>query len=402
MDTPATVRIEELGSEASGYREAVDERRRVLHVRGSTPARALLAAGVSSALLSVVVGGAFVVRELRPAVVEEALVIGLFALAVAVLLVVCLVFVPLTLLHAVWRRAQWTRFELFESKLVTEGGPWRPRNVVEPWAARAPIVIARASSWDARLRAWDLLAEREDGRRQRFATLHDESSVAFVLDALRERYRDADTRAARHPFAERFGAMPEDVTCDGDPHDPRGRWDVVVRCAAQHQLHEAYASAMVGTMGGVMAVLGAALLGAGAWLAMQTMAEAGLAALAVVAALPCGAGAWLFLRAAVSDARRWVLRWRGHLMVRLDGDALTISSMPITRSFETRGRVGIVHAPLVAGDVSLVVVQGETRTTIDAPISEEAARYVASLVDARRGRATVTSTDRGASVSRSS
>jgi hypothetical protein len=248
MEMPATVRVEELGKETSSYRDAIDERRRVIHVRGSSPMRAYVLLAIAALVW---VGVVLWVR------LNEHLESGWFVLAGLASMAVLLQVGPPT----VWRAVQRARFELTRRELTVHTGLFGVRTRVEGWSARAPVVVERVSPWGKPVVVfahWDLYAERDDGRRVHLATLHDEASVRYVTNELREASREAEPASTRHPFAVRFGPMPDGVTCEGDPDDLSSTWHLEARCPRGSLVTEWIASAglLLGVPAGLLVVLG--------------------------------------------------------------------------------------------------------------------------------------------------
>ncbi len=135
---------------------------------------------------------------------------------------------------AALRRAQWARLELARESVVVTTGPLGSRTRIEGWSARAPIVTARDRHWIkplARLPEWDVLVEDDDGRRKLLATLFDVESALFVVETLRNSFRDASETRMRHPFAAKLGAIPTRVSCEGEADAPgTASWRLEARC----------------------------------------------------------------------------------------------------------------------------------------------------------------------------
>ncbi len=231
MDRPATVRVEERRSEVSGYRDATEGLRCILHVRGSTTR----SVGVRMLVLTIaLVASGLVTRMLPWLEVHLAyssflgvLVIEAFALVVSGLgWILC---APVALVHWGWRRVQWQRFEVARDRVTVTTGPFGTTSVIDGWSARALVALPRETLWTRRVldfARWDLYAERDDGRRHFVATLYDEHAVAFITARLAHELRDASPESARHPFAVRFGPMPEGMSCEGDPNDTTAPWRI--------------------------------------------------------------------------------------------------------------------------------------------------------------------------------
>ncbi len=180
MDAPATVRVEERGG-ARGYRDGADEQRRVIHVRGSSPV-AVRVFAIVCACLTLGFGVAL-------AVFPEAIgVLSFFTVASFFLL-------PVLAPLLAWRRAQWMRLELERSALTVVTGPLGARERIAGWGARAPSIEERPGSfeqWFAGMRAWNLYAEGEHGRRVLLGTLYDEVSATWVQRQLEDAYRSCE------------------------------------------------------------------------------------------------------------------------------------------------------------------------------------------------------------------
>jgi hypothetical protein len=377
MEMPATVRVEELGSDASSYRDAIDERRRVLHVRGASPKRAYALLGVATLVW---IGVVLWVR------LNEQLESGWFVFVGLASLAVLVQLGPPT----VWRAVQRARFELTRRELVVRSGVFGRRTRVEGWSARAPVVIERISPWGKPVvvfARWDLYAERDDGRRVHLATLHDEASVRYVTNELREAYRDAEPASARHPFAVRFGPMPEGVTCEGDPDDLAGTWHLEARCPRGSVVTEWIASAglLVGVPGGVLVVLA---LGAGLVELGARGRDIG-AAIVIVPAVFLVIIAVVMIRALRDQLRLSVLRTAGRVVVELAPAGVEITAAPwpvrplAPRERRGPGLVGLHVRPLDrdATEARVDASHGGKLHRLHAPMSTDDARYLAKIVE---------------------
>lgn len=372
-----TVRVEELGSETSSYRDAIDERRRVIHVRGSSPKRAYVLLGIAALVW---VGVVLWVR------LNEQLESGWFVFVGLASLAVLVQLGPPTL----WRAMQRARFELTRRELVVRSGLFGRRTRVEGWSARAPVVIERVSPWGKPVvvfARWDLYAERDDGRRVHLATLHDEASVRYVTNELREAYRDAEPASARHPFAVRFGPMPEGVTCEGNPDDLTGTWHLEARCPRGSLVTEWFAAIgmIVGVTVGMLFVIGAS----------AALVQIGLrgrdigAAITVVPALFLVVIAVVMVRALRDQLRLSVLRTAGRVVVELAPAGLEITAAPwpvrplSPRERRGPGPVGLHVRPLDrdATEARVDASHGGKMHRLHAPMSTDDARYLAKIVE---------------------
>lgn len=380
--------MEEVGSDADGYRDAAEGRRRIVHVHAAIPLWVSLTILASVAL----VVAALVVASLRH---------DLQIQMACVALLPGIVFVGLTP-RIVWRRLQWVRFELTRRALVTHTGPLGGKTTVEAWSARSPLSALRdeglGKTFD-RLRSWDLYVERDDGRRVQLATLHDEATLRFVTELLGETYRHAEPTNARHPFAVRFGPMPDDVSCEGDVDDPTATCHVDVRCPRGTLSAEVTAavgllvlapfvffmvfgvigSLVVGTIGGIVALVTHDVpLEPQVWLC---------ALIGVPMALGVGAAFFVALR---DQLRTTVLRSRGHVHVELGPEGVDLHTAPwrgraIPRpDAREKGPIRLEVTPLARNpaEAKLEVIHARERKRPHAPIGTDAARYVAKIADA--------------------
>ena len=374
MEMPATVRVEELGSDASSYRDAIDERRRVLHVRGSSP-RIVWWTAVAF-LAPVVVAGGVVTVPLPPA--YDSFVV-LSALVLAVLLPVGAFVLPTLLGQLAWRSAQWARLELRAKSLDVSTGPLGTPLHVDDWSVRDPALVRRESKWGRIFEHWDLFGEREDGWRVHLASFFDEASATWVLRQLQASYARAVERP-RAGFAARLGPMPERVRCEGRAEDPESGWRVRARCPGG-----ALASA-IPTLPLSVLLLGSSVLCA-AVLSVVPSRELATAAGALVGATILGAMAVLSALALRDALRSTLLRWRGEVIAELEAEHIRIVASPLQWRLEfpaTERRVALRVTPIEhdPDEARVEVLHGATVQRIDAPLGADDARYLAKIVDA--------------------
>jgi hypothetical protein len=129
MDTPRTVRVNEAGSDAASYRDAVDERRRVIHVQGSSPKRAYVLLGIAALVW---IGVMLWVRLNDHLESGWFVFVGLASLAVLVQLG------P----PALWRAVQRSRFDLSRRELVVRALRDQLRLTVLRTAGRVVLELA--------------------------------------------------------------------------------------------------------------------------------------------------------------------------------------------------------------------------------------------------------------------
>ncbi|MBX7190595.1 MAG: hypothetical protein K1X94_00970 [Sandaracinaceae bacterium] len=376
MATPATVRVEELGHETSGYRDAHEERRRVVHVRGSSPRRAWFFLALAASTFAV--AGAWMLTH-EPSAWSWSPLLGLVA---AILLLQA---APTIL----WRASRRTRFEATRRTLTVTTSPLGPRVIVEGWSARAPVVVARESRMGLAFGAlprWDLYSERDDGRRVHLATLHDEESVEFVRQFLTDAFRDAEPNDARHPLAVRFGPMPEGVTCLGDPTDPTKAYRLEARCPRGSLGTEIASSVFLALVGLLMvfATIGTAVVileglssGAGIGLAISVVPFGFVLGMSV-----------LSLRALRDQLRLTILRASGSVSLELADTGVEIDASPWrVRPLKPLARrtspISLHVAPLERDPhEARVHVAHDGRTVrLHAPLRTDDARYLARVVE---------------------
>jgi hypothetical protein len=374
MNAPATVRVEELGSDRAGYRDVTDERRRVVHVRGSSPTRAYVVLAVA-AITALGTAGWLAVESASQG--TWVVLVGLLAAAVLVQLG----------LPTLWRAVQRARFELGR-ELVVRTGPFGAHTRAPGWSARAPVVVERSASWGkplVRFASWDLYVERDDGRRVQLATLHDEASVRFVTQQLRETYRDAEQAAARHPFAVKFGPIPEGVTCEGDPDDLRDRWSLELRCPRGSLFTEILALLGLVLIAGPVTI--AALVGLLGFLGRPSAG-------ALVGTLFATGMAAALVQAAFSQLRLCVLRWRGRVVIELGPEGLALRTSPwrirplAPPEVRGPGAVSLRVTPverqrgLARGEARVELVHAQRAHRVLAPLTFDDATYAAKVVAA--------------------
>ncbi len=377
MDAPPTVLVEEEGSDAGNYRDVAEGRRRIVHVRGTSPSRAHAWISVFGAITV----GAASTAAARPDLAIELAVIG---------------FAPLILVaglasRVLWRRVQWTRLVMTRRSLVARTGPLGSEVVVDGWSARTPMWTLREISWGRPLgtfRSWNLYVERHDGRRVLLATVYDEASVMFLTDLLTATYREAEPSEARHPFAVRFGPMPEDVSIDGDPEDPGSSWHVSVRCRRGSVAMDAFATAGLCVLA-TAPLASAGLTGWGAFEAVRggwygVASVAGLACVIMVAAFA------VFMSALRDQFRLTVLRWRGHIRLDLGRAGVDVCTTPWNvqplrpAASRVSAPVRVEVTPLIgdASEAVMEIIHDGRKTRLRAPIGTDEADYVAKIVQA--------------------
>jgi hypothetical protein len=378
MDTPRTVRVNEAGSDAANYRDAAEGRRQIVHVHGASPTRALVWTTIGAVVVTLCALGAVV----RP---DRAWSLGTLAF-----LPLCVTagLAPLLL----WRRLQWARFEVTRRSLTVHTGPLGAKTTVEAWSARAPLSIVRSSTWGWPLVAfltWDLYVERDDGRRVLLATLYDEETRAFVTDFLTTAYRDAEPSHARHPFAVRFGPMPENVSIEGDVDAPEAEWQLDVRCPRGSLSWEVFAAVGLSVLAPFMAVL--VLVGVagtiGAVLRRFDLPSALCGTVGMAMLLGVGAAFSFALR---DQLRTTILRWRGRVLVDLTPRGADVHTTPWRLrpipAPETRdaGMIRVEVTPLERNreEAKLEVIHGGRAKRLHAPIGTDEAHYVAKIVQA--------------------
>ncbi|MBN8611450.1 MAG: hypothetical protein J0L92_12735 [Deltaproteobacteria bacterium] len=377
MDTPRTVRVNEAGSEAASYRDAVDERRRVIHVRGSSPKRAYVLLGIAALVW---IGVVLHVRLNDHLESGWFVFVGLASLAVLVQLG------P----PALWRAVQRSRFDLSRRELVVHTGLLGRRTRVEGWGVREPVVIERLAPWGkpvVRFVSWDLYAERDDGRRVHLATLHDEASVRYVTNALREGYRDAEQSGARHPFAVRFGPMPEGVTCEGDPDDLTSTWRLEARCPRGSLVTEWIASLgmVIGALVGTISVIGAGAV----LIEIATRGRAIGVAIAIVPALFLVAIAVVVVRALRDQLRLTVLRSAGRVVLELAPSGVEITTTPWAvrplppreRRVPSAVRLRVTPLDRDPNEARIHVRHEGVEHRLHAPMLTDDARYLARVLE---------------------
>jgi hypothetical protein len=398
METPATVRVEELGSETSSYRDAIDERRRVLHVRAGNPEDAIRTIGgltlLTLALCAALPGLMAVVNH-----APEPGLASLFTMFWLLDVVALAILVPATLISWLvggvawaWRRAQWARFELGKRTLSVSSGPigWSTR--VSASSARTPMVEARVPSWirDALgLRAWDLYVEREGGGRVHLATVFDEEGLRAVTTQLASAYSTAEPIAERHPFAARFGPIPDGIHCDGDLDDPRGGWTLEACCTRESLMLEVIASVLllVGATSCVFLATDALHAAVSYVLEVDTPPPAmvlGVVGGFLVLMLMVGFGA-----TALTQLRLTILRWRGRVRVVLGAERIEITTSPWRSRVLLEGdrraseRAALRVIPVGRSrEARLAVQSGGREMRLPAPVGLDDARYLAKIVDA--------------------
>lgn len=372
VETPPTVRLEDDGRDAHGYRDAADDRRRIVRVRGTSPRSAhLWLAGLSTLAVAFAHAAAWDVSSYAP----------LLGIASFFLFVAFLALAPTVL----WRRVQWTELEITRRTLTVRSGPMGGRVAVEAWSARAPVATLRESAGPfVRFQRWDLHAEREDGRRTHLATLHDEEAVRFVKAFLADAFREAEPTGARHPFAARFGPMPEAMSCEGDVEDPRSQWRVEVRCARGNLALELAAAVGLAILALPLALLTAVVAVSGGWGGGReggSMLGPTVLLFGLTAAL--GVAIW-------SQARIALMRWRGRVHVELDATGIDIQTTPwraqvlAPRDRRPPGRVSlrVIAHPGHHGEAQIDVVRGPETRRLRVPIGIDEARYLERIVTA--------------------
>jgi hypothetical protein len=374
METPATVRVEELGSDASSYRDAIDERRRVIHVRGASPRIVWWTA--AAFLAPLVVAGCVVTVPLPPA--YDSFVV-LSALVLAVLLPVSAFVLPTLLGQLAWRSAQWARLELRAKSLHVSTGPLGTPLRVDDWSVRDPALVRRESKWGRIFEHWDLFGEREDGWRVHLASFFDEAGATWVMRQLQASYAGADERP-RAGFAARLGPMPERVRCEGRAEDPESGWRARARCPGG-----ALASAVL-TLPLSVLLIGSSVLCVAALSVAPSRAPAA-AAIALVGATILGVMAVLSALALRDALRSTLLRWRGEVIVELEAEHIRILASPLQWRLEfpsTERRVALRVTPIEhePDEARVEVLHGATSQRIDAPLGLDEARYLAAIVEA--------------------
>jgi hypothetical protein len=389
MEMPATVRVEELGSDASSYRDAIDERRRVLHVRGSSSrivAHRILwatAALVVVLAIDVVVAHETQVAVLRPAWMSLFLVgwlsVPLWALVV-----------PFAAAQWAWRRAQWARFELRRGSLSVETGPFGARVEVSAASARCPSVVFREETWSKnllQLHRWDLDVVEHD-RRVLVATLFDEASARAIAASLAEAYRDSERVGPRDSFAQRFGPMPEGVWCEGDAHVPSERWVLEARCARGRFGYELLSELGLIVLAPSVVVAVAGCVGSIVNASPEPRTLPWLLCSGLIAILGSYA-AWSVVDALHEQTRLCILRWRGRIRVVLDPRHVDVSTSPCRStplSYDRAiapERLSLRVSPAGGStEARLTVVLGTRETRLAAPVGLDEARYLAAIVEA--------------------
>jgi hypothetical protein len=398
METPATVRVEELGRETSSYRDAIDERRRVLHVRAGNPEDTIRTlAGLT--LLTLVLCAAL---PALMAVVPHAPEPGLAALFTLFSLLdgaALAVLVPATLISWLvggvawaWRRAQWARFELGARTLSVSSGPIGWSTSVSASSARRPIVEARVASWvrDALgLRSWDLYVEREGGGRVHLATVFDGEGLRAVTTQLASTYSTAEPIADRHPFAARFGPIPDGVHCDGDLDDPRAGWTLEACCTRESLVLEVIASLLFLLGASSCVFFATAALHSAVSYVLEVDTPATAMALGVVS---CGLALMLtagFGATALEQLRLTLLRWRGRVRVVLGAERLEVTTSPWRSKVLVEGdrraseRAALRVIPVgQSREARLAVQSGGREMRVPGPMGLDEARYLAKIVEA--------------------
>ena len=362
MQTPATVRIEQASSVASSYRDAADERRRVVVIRGSSPLRARVLAG--AALLLALVSLAWVGMHEGPDA-------GWLVVPGIVALLVLLQLGPMI----AWRALQRARFELTRRELVVRTRPLGRSTAVEGWSARALLAIHREARWGKPLVCfahWDVYAEREDGRRMHLATLYDEASVRFVRTLLGDAYREAEQSAARNPFAARFGPMPEGVRCEGNVEDPDAGWRIELRCARGNLPRELLSLAVLALLAPSFAL--ATLSGLA-----SVRSGTSLAGTFVIGLLTI----WL-LSGLYARLRSVVLRSRGQVTIALGPEGLDVETSPWRlRPLAGKGRAVSLRVKAnerQPTEASFELVHAGGARPLLAPLTTDDATYAARVV----------------------
>ena len=238
------------------------------------------------------------------------------------------------------------------------------------------------SRGDAHFPSWDLAVERADGHRAVLATLYDLDSITHVERALKETYREATSTDARHPFALRFGPIPESVTCEGDPFDPTSAWDLRVRCARGN-----------GVVGLSIALVLTLLVAAFAIVSMVMIVLAGLGewppSLVHVGSTLVPAICMGVLATATRDQfRTTLLEQFGEVHAHLDRGSMEVTTPPWPMDPLTASGTATLSVEPCAHDaarawLALVESDGSTQR-VHAPIGIDAARYLARIVTLRR------------------
>ena len=389
MEMPATVRVEELGSDAASYRDAIDERRRVLHVRGSSPRIVahwiLLATGALVVVLAIDV---VVAHETRVALLPPAwmslFLVGWLSVPLWALVV------PFAAAQWAWRRAQWARFELRRDSLSVETGPFGTRIEVSAASARCPSLVSREETWSRHLlelHRWDLYVVEHD-RRVLVATLFDESSARAVAASLAEAFRDSERVALRDSFAQRFGLMPEGVSCEGNANVPSERWVLEARCARGRFGHELLSELALIVLAPSVVLAVAGCVGSIVNASLETRTLPGLLSSGLIAILGSYA-AWSVVGALHEQTRLCVLRWRGRIRVVLDPGHVSVSTSPsrstpvsFDRTNESETLSLRVSPAGRSTEARLTVVLGTREARLAAPMGLDEARYLAKIVDA--------------------
>jgi hypothetical protein len=175
-----------------------------------------------------------------------------------------------------------------------------------------------------------------------------------------------------------FGPLPEGLSCRGDPHDPDSHWTVEVSCRRANLPVE-----IVGCV-----TLTAFFLGA-------TLGVAALAASAnsmpLVALVPCGGVlvvVWIALGLnAFSSARECVLRAVGRVAFHIDRAGVEVRQTPFGGQWRHElaacpdRPVVLTWAVTPGGDAVLIMVHGGRRREIGAPVTPDAAKYAARVIE---------------------